>query len=140
MCNSPALMWCWGSNPSLLLRQANPLPPKLCYFCRPRSEPILLKPTKPQPGALTHLVALAGFSVGFSTWISILGAGPQGFMGRRSDAEEGPVHFPSALDFVSSWRQEGSCLLPRSVWFQSSVPPQSKISSTKNGTWYKHIL
>lgn len=139
MCNSPAFMWCWGSNPSLLLRQANPLPPKLYYSAGLDQNPY--SSNRQSLSRCPHtLGCLSWLFCGFSAWISILGAGPQGFMGRRSDAEEGPVHFPSALDFVSSWWQAGSCLLPRSVWFQSSVPPQSKISSTKNGTWYKHIL
>lgn len=85
--------------------------------------PILQPQTKPQPGALTRrLGCLRGLSCVSSVWISIL-SWPPGLHGKVLRWGEGLIHFPPVLDFVSLWWQEGSCLLPRSAWFQSSAHP-----------------
>lgn len=71
------------------------------YFCRPRSEPILSKPKKPQPGALTHLVALAGFSVGFlpgsASWELDHRASWEGAQMRRRGLSTSPLPWTLSL-------------------------------------------
>lgn len=44
-------------------------------------------------------------------------------MRRYSYGEGMLTHFPSVLVFASHWQQEGSCLLPRKVWFQRLPNP-----------------
>lgn len=125
-------MWCWGSNPGLLLCQAHSVSATLVVGAQTRTHSHTFQmQTKPLTCSLTHLSYLTYLA---SLQLFCLDQHPEvehraSWEGAQVERGWAPIHFPSVLDFVCPAYYPGRC------GFRAVPPPHthSMICSSEDG-------